>query len=134
MISVEERETTIGWYADEAMATVYTSFRPMVTRLRRICGAERVEVHRTKAGRWTGETWRVPVAYVQIRPPRRVSESQREAARRLMRVRLRKHGSAPEFSTQSGHSGGGPRRETTPLSGAEVPRIQADTNNEEVRG
>ena len=76
----DERETTIGWYADEATATVYTSFRPMTTRLRRIRGAERVEVHRTEAGVWTGETWRVPVAYVLPHNVRVVRMSETERA------------------------------------------------------
>ncbi|HET7263700.1 MAG TPA: hypothetical protein VFL28_03455, partial [bacterium] len=55
-----ERETVIRWSdADDGIAVVWTAQRPMITRLQRIRGAERAEVHRTDGGAWTGETWRV---------------------------------------------------------------------------
>ncbi|HKX17061.1 MAG TPA: hypothetical protein VJT33_03505 [bacterium] len=83
-----ERETVITWSdADNGTATVYTVQRPMVTLLQKVRGAERLEVHRTEAGAWTGETWRVPVAYVQVRPPKRLSEAHRERLRVLSQHR-----------------------------------------------
>ncbi len=85
-----ERETVITWSdADNGIATVWTAQRPMVTRLQRIRGAERAEVHRTDAGAWTGETWRVPVAAVLPRNPRVLRLSEAEKAQRASRLRAR---------------------------------------------
>ena len=81
-MEVAERETTIQWSdVDGGVATVFTAQRPMVTRLRRLQGAKRVDVHRTKGGLWLGETWEVPVASVVLRNPPRLSEAQRQALR-----------------------------------------------------
>ena len=91
MSEATERETVITWNdADEGTATVYTAQRPMTTRLAKIRGAEQVEVHRTQAGDWTGETWQVPLASVLPRNigKRQLSEAQRkELGERLRRVR-----------------------------------------------
>lgn len=84
----EERETTITWSdADRGKAIIWTSQRPMVTRFLRIRGAERQEVHRTEAGAWTGETWAVPVRFIHLHAPRRVSDTERERRRVLGRSR-----------------------------------------------
>ncbi len=81
-MEVAERETTIQWSdAENGVATVFTAQRPMVTRLRRLQGAKRVDVQRTKGGLWLGETWEVPVACVVLRNPPRLSEAQRQALR-----------------------------------------------------
>jgi hypothetical protein len=87
-----ERETTITWSdADNGIASVWTAQRRMATRLKRIRGAEQVEVHRTDRGVWTGETWRVPVACVLPRNPRRsahLTDAQRDARRqRMLKIR-----------------------------------------------
>ena len=91
MSEAAERETVIAWNdADGGAATVYTSQRPMATRLTKIRGAEQVEVHRTDRGEWTGETWKVPVASVLPRNvgKRHLSEDQRKAlGERLRRGR-----------------------------------------------
>jgi hypothetical protein len=90
-VEATERETTIQWSdADGGTATVFTAQRPMVTRLRRIRGAERVEIHRTTTGLWTGETWQVPVACVLPRNARHrmLTDAQRAEIRdRLSGVR-----------------------------------------------
>jgi len=57
----------------------------MASRLKKIRGAEVVEVHTTERGDWTGETWRVPVAAVLPRNTRKgrpMTEPQRQALRR----------------------------------------------------
>lgn len=86
-----DRETVITWNdADGSVATVYTAQRPMTTRLAKIRGAEKVEVHRTERGDWTGETWEVPLASVLPRNvgKRQLSEEQRKVlGERLRRVR-----------------------------------------------
>ena len=86
-----ERETVIAWNDEDGdTATVYTAQRPMTTRLAKIRGAEQVEVHRTQAGDWTGETWKVPLASVLPRNigKRQLSEEQRkELGDRLRRGR-----------------------------------------------
>jgi hypothetical protein len=79
-VKAAERETTIQWSdADGGMATIFTAQRPMLTRLRRLQGATRLDVQRTKGGVWLGETWEVPVACISIRNPRRLGELQKRA-------------------------------------------------------
>lgn len=88
-----ERETSITWSdADNRIATVWTAQRPMVTRLQRIRGAERIEVHRAASGEWMGETWQVPVAAVLPRNPKRAAPmSEARKAQQADRMRgLRK--------------------------------------------
>jgi hypothetical protein len=86
-VEAEERETSITWSdADTGVATIWTGQRPMVTRLAKIRGAERLEVHRTAGGEWAGETWRVPLAAVLPRnPARRVLTDEQRAK---LRTRL----------------------------------------------
>jgi hypothetical protein len=88
MSEAAERETVITWSdADNREATVYTAQRPLVTRLKKIRGAVRREVHQTESGEWTGETWQVPIAAILPRNPRRIGEAQRQAMRERVRVR-----------------------------------------------
>lgn len=102
-----ERETVIRWSdADDGIAVVWTAQRPMITRLQRIRGAERAEVHRTDGGAWTGETWRVPVVAVLPRNPARPTYT--EAQRAAMRERGRNLRPAVGKSDRGGHSGGDP--------------------------
>jgi|SRR5215469_17059502 len=104
---IAERETSITWSdADNGLAIVWTAQRPMVTRLAKIRGAERVEVHRTEAGVWTGETWHAPIGAVLPRNPGRRTYT--EAQRSAMRERARKLRSPIEKSERSGHSSAGP--------------------------
>jgi len=51
----------------------------MLTRLRRIRGAKRVDVQRAKGGMWLGEMWEVPVACIVVRNPRQLGEAQKQA-------------------------------------------------------
>ena len=115
-----ERETVIWWSdADDGIAVVWTAQRPIVTRLQRIRGAERVEVHRTDGGAWTGETWRVPVAAVLPRNPARPTYT--EAQRAAMRERGRNLRPAVGKSDRGGHSGGGPGLPRDPNRPAATP-------------
>jgi hypothetical protein len=91
----ETPETTITWAAGEEAAILWTAQRSIITRLRKIRGAARLETHRTETGIWTGETWRVPVKSVLPRnvatnaPPRPTKEQRQRNTARLLAARKR---------------------------------------------
>lgn len=80
----EERETVIRYDQTPEEANVWTCDPALMRRLEaRGVKPSRVE---KDGGRVFAKEYRVPKRWVKISPPRQVSESQREAARRTLQT------------------------------------------------
>ena len=77
-----ERETVIEYVQSETEARVATYDRPLIRRLIRL-GIE-PEVAEKEFGRIFYAEFVVPRSWLRVSPPRRVTEAQKESARRLI--------------------------------------------------
>ena len=74
-----ERETTINFNDDEKTATVYTCNKTLINHLTKISLSDDLITIKTKDS--YSVTFIVPKKWVKIRPPRKVSEAQRQKAK-----------------------------------------------------
>lgn len=81
-----ERETVINYNRDEDMAHVFTWDHRLQAQLEATPGAKVLQkgMHQHPDDHYT--QFEVPKSWVKIRPPKRVSETQRAAARENMRI------------------------------------------------
>ena len=92
-LSKYETETVITFNDDSDNATVYTCHKRIMTMIEKRGIEPKKEYVNSK--RVVAKQYEVPKKWVKIYPPRQVSESQREAARRNMAAMLKKDGSVP---------------------------------------
>ena len=80
-----EQETIINFNAGEEMATVYTRDPAVMRRLDALV-IEFPEVYRCIGATDIDKTYEMPKSSVTYRKPRRISEEQREQARKRMNI------------------------------------------------
>lgn len=84
-MTLYEQETTIVYNAEEDTATVYTAYSPMIRKLEILLDEYPKEV---KLERKTENdlTVKVPKRWIKIKPPRSISEEQKERLRELAKA------------------------------------------------
>lgn len=92
-LSKWESETTIAFNDGEDEANIYTCQKRIMTIMVKR-GIEATNQFKQN-GKVIAYTYRVPKSWIKISPPRKVSDKQREAARRNIAALLKKDGSMP---------------------------------------
>ena len=82
-LSRYEQETVINYNAEEQTATVYTRDRTVMRKLDRLV-ADFPDTYKLIGQTDIDKTYSMPKSYVTYRKPRKISDGQREQARRKM--------------------------------------------------
>jgi hypothetical protein len=82
-LSRYEQETVINFNADEQTATLYTRDSVIIRRIDALV-SEFPEVYRCIKATEYDKTYEMPKSYISYRKPRKLTEEQREQARRRM--------------------------------------------------
>jgi hypothetical protein len=82
-LSRYEQETVINFNADEQTATLYTRDSAIIRRIDALV-SEFPEVYRCIKATEYDKTYEMPKSYISYRKPRKLTEEQREQARRRM--------------------------------------------------
>ena len=82
-LSRYEQETVINYNAGEQTATVYTRDRTVMRKLDRLA-ADFPDTYKLIGQTDIDKTYSMPKSYVTYRKPRKISDGQREQARRKM--------------------------------------------------
>ena len=83
-IPKEEQETIINFNAKDKMATVYTRDPTFMKQMDKLVG-EYPDVFRCKSVSEVDRVYEVPAGSVTFRKPRKLSDEQREAARKRIK-------------------------------------------------
>lgn len=82
-VGADEQETTISWYRRDTVASVYTSDNTMLTKMKKLMAkspdCKLKDITWSKDGEPTGYFFEVPVRFVKVLKPKKVSEEQRIA-------------------------------------------------------
>lgn len=84
ILSRKEQETIVNYTAGEQTATIYTRDKAVMRRLDALVN-EYPDLYRLIGETGIDKTYSMPKSLVSYRKPRRISEAQRERARRQMR-------------------------------------------------
>lgn len=79
-----EQETIISFNAEDTMAIVYTRDKAVMRKLDNLV-AEFPDIYKQTKQTELDKTYSMPKSHVSYRKPRKVSEEQREKARRLIK-------------------------------------------------
>ena len=82
-LSRYEQETVVNYNAGEQTATVYTRDRTVMRKLDRLA-ADFPDTYKLIGQTDIDKTYSMPKSYVTYRKPRKISDEQREQARRKM--------------------------------------------------
>ena len=82
-LSRYEQETVVNYNAEEQTATVYTRDRTVMRKLDRLA-ADFPDTYKLIGQTDIDKTYSMPKSYVTYRKPRKISDGQREQARRKM--------------------------------------------------
>ncbi len=113
-MTLDERETTIQWSEADKVAHIYTCQKRMMALLDKHPETVRTETHRDGRGTITGVEYKIPVAYIRIRPKRSVSPAQRAHLARMTEERSQKDQSDLENVTSRLLGNGGDETEPHP--------------------